>query len=114
MRMLVMMSLASLSTATIWLLTSMAAIRSTLHTGAGQSRFSRRARRRRATPTQTPLRVAPQGQPTLCDHCRMNEATHLPGLCMYCYWTLPGSRLREYVREQTPTLRRTVAEGLKF
>src|SRR5512142_1770519 len=114
MRMLVIMSLASLSTASIWLLTSMAAIRSTLHTGAGQSRLSRIARRHRATPTQTPLRVAPHAQPSLCEHCRMNEATHLPGLCTYCYWNLPGSRVMEYVREQTHSLRRTVAEETKF
>jgi hypothetical protein len=109
MRMLVVMSLASLSTASIWLLTSMAAMRSTLHTGAGRSRRSPLALRHRVAPTQTPLRLTPQGPPSLCEHCRMNEATHLPGLCTYCYWNLPGSRVREYGGAHTHTTRRKVS-----
>jgi hypothetical protein len=109
MRMLVMMSLASLSTASIWLLTSMDAIRSTPHTGAGRSRRSPLALRHRVAPTQTPLRLTPQGSPSLCEHCRMNEATHLPGLCTYCYWNLPGSRVMEYGGAHTHTTRRTVS-----
>jgi hypothetical protein len=109
MRMLVMMSLASLSTASIWLLTSMDAIRSTLHTGAGRSRLSRIARYHRVAPTQTPLTLAANGHPSLCEHCRMNEATHLPGLCTYCYWNLPGSRVMEYGGAHAHTPRRTVA-----
>jgi hypothetical protein len=109
MRMLVMMSLVSLSTASIWLLTSMAAMRSTLHTGAGRSRRSPLALRHRVAPTQTPLRLTPQGPPSLCEHCRMNEATHLPGLCTYCYWSLPGSRVMEYISAQTHAPRRKVS-----
>lgn len=42
----------------------------------------------------------PKGQASLCEHCRMKEATYLARLCIYCYWSLPGSRLVQYVGEQ--------------
>jgi hypothetical protein len=31
-----------------------------------------------------------------CRHFRMNESSHPARLCMYCYWTLPGSRVNAY------------------
>lgn len=39
----------------------------------------------------------PKGQASLCEHCQMNDATYLSRLCTYCYWSLPGSRLMQYV-----------------
>jgi hypothetical protein len=108
MRMLLSMSLASLNIASVWLLNSMEAIRLKLHTGAVRSGLSRIAMCQRAAPTRTPLRLAAHRQPSLCEHCRMNEATHLPGLCTYCYWNLPASRLVEYVRDQSYAPRRRV------
>ena len=36
-----------------------------------------------------------------CRHCGMNEISHPAGLCTYCYWNLPGSRVQEYIRSNS-------------
>jgi hypothetical protein len=79
--------LASLGVTSVWFLTQPHHLPTRFHRMAVPASASVIARHMRNG--TTPGRE-------LCQYCGMNEASHRPQLCTYCYWNLPGSRVQEY------------------
>jgi hypothetical protein len=90
MRTFFLTALASFATASLWYFT---------HAHNIRARFHMASIRDRSPATAGGLRRGSNREGALCQHCGMNEATHLPRLCAYCYWNLPGSRVKEYLTE---------------
>lgn len=82
--------LALLATTSLWFFT---------HAHNIRTRFRMVTVRDGSSATVRDLRCGKHEEDGFCQHCGMNEATHLPCLCTYCYWNLPGSRVKEYLKE---------------
>jgi hypothetical protein len=108
---LIMMSCASLACTSLWFITTaLCRPRLVVHRSSARRDFRRLSGRRGGGAAHGAVcrwGLGPRDCPGLCEHCQMNEANDLSTLCVYCSWTLPGLRLRQYVREEELAVRRT-------